>query len=189
MIGMQYKINLPSDYNMEVIRERVKNNGFKTDHFHSLKFKFYLITEKNINNNIQNSYSPLYLWKNHSGMNKFLFEGFYDNILESFGWQHINTGIPLFCEFGDKIKNSKYVLELEQNIKPKRSLVSVKDDVLAKISELNNNLGVLALYNPDIWKFSIFLFMDKAERIHLEKGTYYEILHISDDGKPGNSFI
>ncbi len=183
MIGMQYKINLPSDYNMDIIRERVKNSGYKTDGFHSLKFKFYLITEKNINGNHQNSYAPLYLWKNHSGMNKFLFEGFYDNILESFGWQNIGTGIPLFYDFSDDIKNSKYVFEFTQHIKPARSLTSIKDRIIAETAGFNNHLGILALYNPETWRFSIFLFTDKIDRLYLEKGNYYEILHISDDGK------
>ena len=54
MIGMQYKINLPSDYNMEVIRERVKNNGFKTQGVTvscwliiSFKFFIYLLSVDN----------------------------------------------------------------------------------------------------------------------------------------------
>jgi hypothetical protein len=189
MIGMQYKINLPSDYDMDIIRERVKNNGYKTDNFHSLKFKFYMITEKNINGNLQNSYAPLYLWKNHSGMNKFLFEGFYDNILESFGWQHINTGIPLFYDFSDEIKKSKYVFEFIHTIKPQRSLTSVKDRLLAEFADSGSHLGILTLYNPDTWVFSIYLFTDKVDRLHLEKGNYYEILHISNDGKKADAYL
>jgi len=33
MIATQYKIILPSDYDMDIIRNRVKNNGHKTDGF------------------------------------------------------------------------------------------------------------------------------------------------------------
>ena len=116
-------------------------------------------------------------------MNKFLFEGFYDNILESFGWQNIGTGIPLFYDFSDDIKNSKYVFEFTQHIKPARSLTSIKDRIIAETAGFNNHLGILALYNPETWRFSIFLFTDKIDRLYLEKGNYYEILHISDDGK------
>lgn len=46
MIASQYKIILPSDYNMDIIRKRVQDNGYKTDGFYGLKFKLYLITEK-----------------------------------------------------------------------------------------------------------------------------------------------
>jgi adenosine deaminase len=46
MIAMQYNIKLPSDYDMNIIKDRVKNNGFKTDCFRDLLMKAYLIAEK-----------------------------------------------------------------------------------------------------------------------------------------------
>lgn len=58
MIATQYKIILPSDYDMSIIKDRVKNNGYKTDGFEDLKFKLYLTTEKGKNQNLQNSYCP-----------------------------------------------------------------------------------------------------------------------------------
>ena len=45
MIGMQYKVILPKDYDMDIIRKRVEDNGYKTDGFQELNFKAYLITE------------------------------------------------------------------------------------------------------------------------------------------------
>lgn len=44
MVAMQYKILLPDDYDMEIVRKKVKNNGHKTDGFQDLLFKAYLIT-------------------------------------------------------------------------------------------------------------------------------------------------
>jgi hypothetical protein len=35
MIAMNYQIKLPADYDMEIIRNRVKNNGYKTDGMNS----------------------------------------------------------------------------------------------------------------------------------------------------------
>ena len=93
MIMMQYKVKLPNDFNMDNIRKRVKENGIKTNGFEDLFFKAYLISEKD------KEYSPLYIWKDSKGMNKFIFDGFYDNILNSFGWQKINTGISLLQKF------------------------------------------------------------------------------------------
>lgn len=52
MIATQYKIILPTDYDMNIIKDRVKINGYKTDGFEGLKFKLYLITEKGMINNI-----------------------------------------------------------------------------------------------------------------------------------------
>jgi hypothetical protein len=46
MIATQYKITLPSDYDMSIIKDRVRNNGHKIDGFDELKYKLYLVTEK-----------------------------------------------------------------------------------------------------------------------------------------------
>ena len=86
MIAMQYKILLPENYDMNIIRKRVTINGNKTDGFQDLLFKAYLITEsKSEGKGNHNQYSPLYLWKDSIGMDKFIFDGFYNNILNSFG--------------------------------------------------------------------------------------------------------
>lgn len=91
MLGMQYKIKFNKDFNMDSIRDRVKHNGFKTDGFLDLMTKLYLI----VDDQDVKMYAPLYLWKNHEGMNKFIFDGFFDNLLNSFGWTHINHMVPL----------------------------------------------------------------------------------------------
>ena len=80
---------------MNVIRQRVADNGHRTDGFQDLIFKAYLISEKRDSSKSCNEYSPLYIWQNNDGMNKFIFDGYYDNILSSFGWQKINIGIPI----------------------------------------------------------------------------------------------
>ena len=54
MIAMQYAIDLPSDYDMEIIRRRVRENGDKTDGFPGLEMKAYLIAEKGKYGNTRN---------------------------------------------------------------------------------------------------------------------------------------
>ena len=183
MIGMQYKIGLPSDYDMDIIRNRVKNNGNKTDGFESLKYKFYLITEKSVNGNIQNSYAPLYLWKDHLGMNKFLFEGPYDNILDSFGWQNVNIGIPLLTEFSGNIKDSKYVLEFSGSISPSESLMAVKENIMSGLPKIIGSLGSLVIYNPDKWKYNTVIFLEDIDTGTFNASVVYDILHISGESK------
>lgn len=151
MIAMQYKIILPDDFDMNIIRERVIKNGKKTDGFKDLIFKAYIISEKDNVGKCSNEYSPLYLWKSNGGMNEFIFDGFYDNILDSFGWQNINIGIPFACELKENFKNSKYLLEVEKEIKPmlqmKKMHFSINPD---------NCMGKILIYNPDKWKYVEF---------------------------------
>lgn len=122
MIAMQYKISLPDNYDMNVIRQRVADNGHRTDGFQDLIFKAYLISEKRDSSKSCNEYSPLYIWQNNDGMNKFIFDGYYDNILSSFGWQKINIGIPITCCLGKDFNLSKFALEIEHEITPMKNL-------------------------------------------------------------------
>jgi hypothetical protein len=178
MIASQYKIVLPSDYDMGIIRQRVKVNGHKTDGFYGLKFKLYLITEKGINNNLQNSYSPLYLWKDSEGLNKFLFEGFYDNILTSFGWQNVNIGMSLIDTTTERIKEAKFLFEAVGEIEPKESLKDFKNHISEAMPKIEN-AEYLVIYNPDKWKYHVFYFLDEPQKAQTKKGVIYEILHIS----------
>lgn len=91
---MHYKIISPDYYEMAQIRKRVEENATKTDNFHDLLFKAYLISEK-VQGAIYNSYAPLYIWKNSEGMNQFIFTGFSDAIIHDFDWQNIHLGVPL----------------------------------------------------------------------------------------------
>jgi hypothetical protein len=178
MIVSQYKIILPANYDMDIIRKRVKDNGHKTDGFYGLKFKLYLITEKGINNNLQNSYSPLYLWNDSEGLNKFLFEGFYDNIIQSFGWQNVNIGIPLIDTTTQRIKDSNYLFEIVRDIEPKESLSNLKNCINEAKPKIEDAEYVV-IYNPDKWKYHVFYFIDDLRKVKTEKGIIYNILHIS----------
>lgn len=178
MIASQYKIILPSDYDMNIVKDRVKNNGYKTDGFENLRFKLYLITEKGQNNNLQNSYCPLYLWEHSDGLNKFLFNGFYDNIITSFGWQQVNIGIPLIDTTTGKITDMKYLFEITRDIEPQGSLNNFKDRIKEELPKIDN-AEYIVVYSPDKWKYTVFYFIDDLNKVKSERGIIYNILHIS----------
>lgn len=174
MIAMQYKILLPENYDMNIIRKRVAMNGNKTDGFQDLLFKAYLITEsKSEGKGNRNQYSPLYLWKDSNGMNKFIFNGFYDNILNSFGWQNINIGIPLICKLENDFIYSKYVLEIEKEIIPATHMKPLNFS-----SIFSTCAGKVLIYNPDKWKYSeYYFFTNKPASNNI--GVLFDILHLS----------
>ena len=182
MIASQYKITLPSNYDMDIIRKRVEDNGNKTDGFYGLKFKLYLITERGKNNNLQNSYSPLYLWNDSEGLNKFLFEGFYDNIITSFGWQNVNIGVPLIDTTTQRIKEKNFLFEIIGEINPQESLNNLKNSIRDTIPKIENAEYVV-IYNPDQWKYHVFYFIDDLRKVKAEKGVVYNILHISQENR------
>ncbi|WP_297517300.1 DUF4865 family protein [uncultured Clostridium sp.] len=170
MNAMQYKITLPNDYDMNLLRKRVHQNGKKTDGFTDLLMKAYLI----IDTPYKKEYAPFYIWNNQVGMNKFIFEGFYDNILNSFGWQQINIAIPIHLDLSNNIKESKYMLEIKHDIYETTNMsypnFSKKDD---------NSLGKILVYNPDKWKWVEFYFYKEIPLNKDTSNSIYEILHIS----------
>lgn len=168
MIGMQYKITLPNDYDMDIIRDRVTKNGNKTDGFDRLLFKAYLIADYSN----KKQYAPLYVWKNNEGMNKFIFEGFYDNIINSFGWQNINIGVPYLLDVKENIIEAKYLLEIENEFSNKVKVVA------PKLTYPNEEcLGKVIIYNPDKWKYVEFYFYKDMPKRNGQ--SIYQILHMS----------
>ncbi|MDW4525389.1 DUF4865 family protein [Rossellomorea marisflavi] len=180
MIGMQYKVILPKDYDMGIIRNRVQENGTKTDGFNGLNFKAYLITEAGENGQLYNSYAPFYIWNNHEGMNTFLFDGYYDNILDSFGSQHIQIGVPLILDLEPNFSRSQYVVEYAGRIAETSSLADHTFLEVANVEGYGECLGDVVVYNPDKWSYSHFRFYEEKPDVEdSEHLTVYEILHIS----------
>ncbi|MDO4667550.1 MAG: DUF4865 family protein [Streptococcus sp.] len=171
MQAMQYNIKLPTDYDMNIIRERVKKTGGLMDGFEDLFFKAYLISERS-NKQLYNSYCPLYVWKNTSGMTKFIFDGYFDNILNSFGWQNIEIGVTSSVELSDNFDTSKFVTLEVLDIEPSRSL---KEFTIHEALQDGEN-GKVVIYNPDKWKKNIFTFYSNKPDNQL---ATFEILHIS----------
>lgn len=150
MLGMQYKIKFNKDFNMDSIRDRVKHNGFKTDGFLDLMTKLDLI----VDDQDVKMYAPLYLWKYHEGMNKFIFDGFFDNILNSFGWTHINHMVPLEYDL-DKVIETKFVLEIESKIDETNTLRCPMN-----MFSFENQIGYIYYYNPNTWTYHQFFLLN-----------------------------
>ncbi|MCL2865477.1 MAG: DUF4865 family protein [Lachnospiraceae bacterium] len=183
MIAMQYNIKLPSDYNMDIIKKRVKDNGFKTDGFKGLEMKSYLIAEKGKHRNIENEYAPFYLWSQIEGMNKFLLEGPFHNILNSFGWTSVNTWQVIHATV-KKHKDIQYAIVNKTKIMP-RDDFGVLFDRQKKNFELWKDSKWLSSciisYNPTTWELCTFLQSNHLEMINevTDGGLIYESYHVS----------
>ncbi|MCR0327359.1 DUF4865 family protein [[Clostridium] innocuum] len=172
MIAMQYRIMLPNSYDMQLIRKRVADNGHKTDGFPNLICKAYLMKESS-NSYSGKEYSPLYIWNRSEGMNKFLFDGFYDNILKSFGWQSIQTGIVLHCELTSAFTSFCYVSLIEYTLSPKQHMNRIPFSM-----ETDEQTGKILIYNPTQWTISEYYFYKKYPK-ETKNAIVYEILHLS----------
>jgi hypothetical protein len=82
---MNYRITLPADYDMRIIRERVAGRGHLLDAFPGLRLKAYLIKERGTDGSPVNQYAPFYLWNTPQGMNSFLWGAGFRGIVSDFG--------------------------------------------------------------------------------------------------------
>lgn len=176
MIGMQYNIQLPADYDMTIIHKRIENSGYKTDGFKDLVFKAYLISEKD-QKGASNSYRPFYVWEKTDGMNQFLFNGSFDNILSSFGWQKVEIGVTQKIERGTDFLKSRFVTIQSYEILETASLNNF--DFEDKNLEIRT--GKVVLYNPEKWRYEIFTFY--KEKPKMTKGKLLKLMYLSKGEK------
>ncbi|MGR8015247.1 DUF4865 family protein [Bacillus sp. RM3] len=179
MHAMQYHVDLPADYDMNIIRKRALNNGWKTDGYQDLLFKAYLITEKDKHRSLNNGYCPLYIWKQSEGMTDFVFKGSFDHILRSFGWKQINIGITYSVHLTDDFHRSTFVLEEYVTIHPTDCLENL--DIAHLFSHFNDNKGEVIVYNPDKWKCVKYSFLDSLPENIEQQIHIYDIVHLSMD--------
>lgn len=183
MIAMQYNIVLPSDYDMEIIKNRTKNNGNKTDGFLDLELKAYLIAEKDKYNNYENQYAPFYLWRKEEGMNKFLLDGYFSNILNSFGWTKVNTWIVLHEKIRKTTEKQYALVEIVK--------IPVFSDFNSMCDNENENFeswifddattAYITAYNPYTWElchYHMTTDLDMLKKIS-NGNLIYDVHHIS----------
>ena len=94
MLAKQYTIKLPADYDMEIIRRRVRDRGDSFDGFPGLTLKAFLITERAAGATA-NRYAPFYVWHDTDGTNQFLYGDGFAALQKSFGRPLIEHWIGL----------------------------------------------------------------------------------------------
>lgn len=105
-------------------------------------------------------------------MNKFIFNGFYNNIFNSFGWQKIKICIPLSYKLKENFSKSKFVLKIKNKIVPSQQIKQIDFSI-----DLTNCTGKILLYNPYEWICSEFYFYESILETMVET-NFYRILHL-----------
>lgn len=183
MIAMQYNIVLPSDYDMEIIKKRTRDNGNKTDGFIDLAMKAYLIAEKSKYNNYENQYAPFYLWENEDGMNHFLLDGYFSNILNSFGWTKVNNWIVLH-EQVKKSTEQQYATIQKITIPAFSDFTAMcdneKENFTSWIAD-NATTAYITAYNPFTWELCHYHMSTDIEMLIkvANNSLIYDVHHIS----------
>jgi uncharacterized protein DUF4865 len=186
MIAMQYSIDLPADYDMEIIRRRVAERGSFTDEFPGLGLKAYLMTEAGEAGATANRYAPFYLWLDPRGMRAFLWGEGFAGLCGSFGRPHVDTWLGVAFHRGPAFG--------ETPITATREVAALAADApAADVSEQQDALGRrrsgqpglhswAAAIDPTAWRLVRFaLWTWPIDQLESEP-TRYHVLHLSTPG-------
>ncbi|MET7900783.1 DUF4865 family protein [Streptomyces sp. NPDC005355] len=185
MHAMQYRITLPADYDMKIIRHRVETKGPLLDDFPGLGLKAYGIRERGVDGSPVNSYAPFYLWTAPEAMNRFLWGAGFQGIVRDFGrpavehWQGLAfargpaaTAVPRAA--------TRRTVAVPDSDDPATAV----DGALAQLRERAGAEGVYATalaIDPRGWELVHFtLWEDVAPTA--EPGDRYQVLHLSAPG-------
>lgn len=181
MYAMQYEITLPADYDMDIIRERVATHGHALDDFAGLGLKVYGIRERGVDGSTLNQYSPFYLWRDQAGMNEFLWGGFFNGIIASFGRPEVQHWTALGFEEGPAfgtppVAAGKHVEQVPAETDPVEFLGEALDGLREHVRQDGAHSGVLAV-DPRTWQLVRYsLWRDEAPK---SDEVRYRILHLS----------
>jgi hypothetical protein len=180
MYAMQYEINLPADYDMGIVRDRVARRGSALDGFAGLRFKAYLIRER-VRGEATNAYAPFYVWDDIDGMRRFLWGGAgFAGIVSSFGRpcvQDWTVAAVLDGPAQDKTPTwaTKTITGLPEAAVPDEAVTQAVANLEGSLTA-STHTAVLAV---DVTTWRICEFRLHEARPTKVDGAVYEVLHCS----------
>jgi hypothetical protein len=180
VIVAQYTIKLPADYDMEIIRKRVRDNGARMDGWPSLRLKAFLITE-----GAANRYAPFYLWDDAAGFNDFVYGAGFDGIVTSFGRPPIEHWVGLGTRFGDTGSPPRSFTREDRLIGEGEDLSALREAGRAWLDEQSHDdlYAAVVAVDPSRWQLTRCTL---SHAPHAAGG--YEVLYLArgeDVGAPG----
>lgn len=180
---MQYPITLPTDYDMETIRERVRTRGHMLDDRAGLICKAYCVREVGVFGSPVNQYAPFYLWGDATAAAEFLWHGTgFDGVVRDFGRPEVRTWLPECRILGPAPASSvTHAVVHTTAIPTDADLVQTAEQLSARIRKRSQDTRVhLALggIDPRTWQTVVFTTLTEVDEIDAAE-TVYAVLHIS----------
>ena len=185
MHAMQYELTLPADYDTGIIRSRVARVGQLLDDWDGLGFKTFLLRERGVHGSPVNQYAPFYLWNTVEGMNRFLWGGAFQRLVNDFGRPEVAQWTGLAYEEGGAAGSPAVVaVRRRQRIVEGVELAAVVEDAVGETRRLAGEDGAVlaaAAVDPHSWEIVHFsLWEDETPKA---EGDVFQVLHLSAPGR------
>jgi hypothetical protein len=184
MIAKQYTIKLPADYDMGIIRRRVRERGQAFDCLSGLAFKAFLITELS-SGQTANRYAPFYLWHDAAAINDFIYGEGFAGVSGSLGRPLIEHWIGLDQRLGDTNQLPQHATR-EDLLIPDTELAALRDRERDRIATLIQQApGLYAAtvaLDPYRWQLVRFALWNQPPPPTAADQITYDVLHLSSPG-------
>lgn len=183
MIAMQYSFTFPTDYDMEIIQQRIANKGHLTDKFPELAFKAYLYALAEQQSQHENQYAPFYLWHNNEGVNQFLSSAGFKGLVDSFGWPSVKIWSVLYSQLSPQLHQAVYATEEIAVISPYTNLDTLaknETELAQRIMTESGASGCVIAFEPTTWTLvKFYLWGAKNNSVANKDVRKFNIGHIS----------
>lgn len=186
MIAMHYRIALPADYDMAIIRQRIVERGHVTDNFPQLAFKAYLYAnqEAPTARGCGNRYAPFYLWHDTEGMNAFLCGAGFAGLVASFGRPAVHTWSTWHVRTARDLSVATHATYESTSISEHFALGTLRDAEHASVQADADRgaLAVITAVDPHAWTLMRFRLWRDIHCIHptlLQHADVYQVGHVS----------
>ncbi|MHA6761076.1 DUF4865 family protein [Streptacidiphilus sp. PAMC 29251] len=188
---MQYTISLPADYDMAIIRRRVKLGGHLLDDFTGLGLKAYLIRERGVDGSPVNAYAPLYFWNDPEALGRFLWGGQgFGRIVTDFGRPTVRHWIGAGLATGPSAQLAPRTATLcrtpvADGADPVEAMAAAAAELAARAGTAGVHTSAVAL-DPHHWELlhATLWAGDAPEGV---PGDRFQLLHLSAPGGPEGS--
>ncbi|WP_432013395.1 DUF4865 family protein [Streptomyces cucumeris] len=185
MDAMQYRITLPDDYDMEVIRHRVRTKGPLLDDFPGLGLKAYAISERGVDGAAVNAYAPFYLWAAPDAPHRFLWGPGFRGLVQDFGRPVVEHWAGLgFARGPAATAVPRAATRHTETVPAAADPATAVEGALAELTRRAGADGVhsaAVAIDPRGWELVHFtLWEDTAPPS--EPGDRYQVLHLSAPG-------
>lgn len=183
MLTMQYRITLPADYDMAIIRQRIADRGHLTDDFPQLAFKAYLYADRNqpYAEGKENRYAPFYLWHDTDGMNAFLGGAGFAGVIASFGRPMVHTGSVWHAETAPDLSIATYASCETAPIAAHVALGALREAEQANVrTDIERGaLAAVSAFDPTAWTVTRFRLWRDAVDASCQSVDVYQVGHVS----------
>jgi len=179
----QYEHRLPSNYDMNQIRDRGRTRGALWDNAEGLVFKAFALRERARSDAPNNAYTSVYLWLDEGAAGKFVTGTGFKHVLETFGRPEIELWLPIDFRIGTA-KEARSLYREDIPVKEDADLEALKQTEAARNERIGTRPDTVAsLVGLDVQSWRLVRFTLSSEPLRpFDEGKGYEIVHLAAPG-------